>query len=189
MMDEQKFPIMILLENLGTLAAVPVWLAVSVRIGKSRALLAAALWLAVWSLPLVFLREGQTTALIVIVVLRGSSFASILFLANSMAADVIDLDTLESGEQRSGLFFAVWGMVIKLSLALGVVLGTMLPAAFGYEPAEGLVSRDVQASLMAVYGGIPAILMGVGALFLRRFPITRAHHAAVRAELDARARA
>ncbi|MFK7898268.1 MAG: MFS transporter [Myxococcota bacterium] len=186
MMDEQRFPLMILLENVGTLAAVPIWLKISTRIGKARALLCAALWLALWSLPLVFLREGDTTALIVIVVLRGSSFASILFLANSMAADVIDVDTLESGEQRSGLFFAVWGMVIKLSLALGVVLGTTLPAGFGYEPSDTVITPEVQGALMAIYGAIPAALMGVGAIFLRRFPITREHHAAVRAELDAR---
>ena len=57
--------------------------------------------------------------LIVLIAVRGSSFASILFLANSMAADVIDVDTLASGEQRSGLYFAAWGMAIKLSLVLG----------------------------------------------------------------------
>jgi len=70
-------------------------------------------------LPLALLREGDTGMLIVLIAVRGSSFASILFLANSMAADVIDVDTLASGEQRSGLYFAAWGMAIKLSLALG----------------------------------------------------------------------
>jgi GPH family glycoside/pentoside/hexuronide:cation symporter len=54
-----------------------------------------------------------------------------LFLANCIAAEVIDLDTLASGERRSGLFFAVWVMTTKLSLALGILLGTALPAAFG----------------------------------------------------------
>jgi len=42
---------------------------------------------------------------------------------------------------------------------------------------------------MAIYGGVPALLMGVGALFLRGFPVTRARHAAVRAELARRASA
>lgn len=187
MQSEAQFPLMILLENLGTLAAVPLWLALSVRIGKSRALLAAALWLALWSLPLILLREGDALLMGAIVVLRGSSFASILFLANSMAADVIDVDTLESGEQRSGLFFAVWGMVIKLSLALGVVLGTALPAAFGYQPSDETIEPPVQAAVMAIYGGLPAVLMGIGTIFLHRFPITREVHAAVRAKLDAKA--
>lgn len=184
MLDESSFPLMILLENLGTLLAVPLWLQISLRIGKSRALIAAALWLALWSVPLVFLREGATTSLVALVVLRGSSFASILFLANSMAADVIDLDTLESGEQRSGLFFAVWGMVIKLSLALGVVLGTSLPAASGYAPSDASITAEIQARLMFIYGGVPALLMAVGAGCLWGFPVTRESQRRVRGEIE-----
>jgi Na+/melibiose symporter-like transporter len=183
MQDEASFPLMILLENVATLAGVPVWLAISIRIGKHRALMFAALWLALWSVPLIFLREGDTTLMIVNIVIRGSSFASILFLAHSIAADVIDVDTLEYGEQRSGLFFAVWGMVIKLSLAVGVVLGTSLPAALGYDPSAPIVAPHVQGAVMVVYGAVPAVLMGAGALFLRRFPITRQRHAQVRAQL------
>lgn len=184
--DESRFPPMILFENLATLALVPAWLWVSIRIGKHRALIAAALWIAVWSLPLVFLRSGDTLSLMIIVAIRGSSFASILFLANSIAADVIDVDTLASGEQRSGLYFAVWGMTTKLALALGVLLGTALPSAFGYEPTSEVTSPAVQARLMAIYGGVPAGLMALGALFLRGFPVTRERHAEVRAELNAR---
>lgn len=183
MLAEARFPVMILLENALTLLAVPAWLALSLRIGKHRALMAAAAWLAVWSLPLLFLREGATEWMMAVVVVRGSSFASILFLANSMAADVIDVDTLLTGEQRSGLFFAVWGMTIKLSLALGVLLGTALPAVLGYDPSGGAVSLPVQGRLMLVYGGIPAALMGIGTLFLWGFPLTRERHAAVRAQL------
>lgn len=185
--DEGRFPLMILLENLATLAGIPLWLAISLRIGKHRALMAAALWIAVWSLPLVFMREGDLGWLVATVVIRGSSFASILFLANSMAADVIDVDTLASGEQRSGLFFAIWGMVTKLSLALGVLLGTSLPAVLGYEPTASTISEGVQTRLMLVYGAVPALLMGIGAAFLRDFPITRTLHTQLRSELDARA--
>ena len=188
MLDESRFSLMILLENLGTLLAVPVWLALSVRLGKHRALMGAALWLALWSVPLIFLRVGDVNLLIVIIVIRGSSFASILFIANSIAADVIDVDTLESGEQRSGLFFAVWGMTIKLSLALGVVLATVLPSLVGYSPSEVAISLPIQGRLMLIYGALPALLMALGALFLFRFPITKARHDEVRSKLDALAK-
>jgi Na+/melibiose symporter-like transporter len=187
MAAEERFPLMLLIENVATLVAVPLWLRISLKTGKHRALAAAALWLAVFSVPLAFLREGDTTALIVLIAIRGSSFASILFLANSIAADVIDLDTLASGEQRSGLYFAVWGMTTKLSLALGVLLGTALPAALGYDPLAPSAATAVQARVMAIYGGVPALLMGIGALFLRGFPVTRERHAAVRAEIARRA--
>ena len=188
MLDQSRFPLMILLENLGTLAAVPVWLALSVRFGKHRTLMAAALWLAFWSLPLIFMREGEVNWMTAIIVIRGSSFASILFIANSIAADVIDVDTLESGEQRSGLFFAVWGMAIKLSLALGVVLATVLPSLAGYSPSDSPPAPIIQGRLMMIYGALPAVLMALGALFLFRFPITKARHDEVRAELDALAK-
>ncbi len=179
-------PQSVLAENLATLAVVPVWLRLSSRFGKPQALLFAALWLAIWSIPMAFLREGQALLLIGLVVIRGSSFAAILFLSNSIAADVIDVDTLESGEQRSGLFFAVWGMLIKLALAFGVVLGTALPSLAGYDPSAEIVPPAIQGRLMAIYGGVPALLMFVGALFLRDFPITRARHAEVRARIEAR---
>ncbi len=80
-------------------------------------------------------------------------------------------------------------MTTKLSLALGVLLGTALPAAFGYDPTAEGASPTVVARLMAIYGGVPALLMGIGALFLRGFPVTRERHAAVRAELARRASA
>jgi hypothetical protein len=90
-----------------TLAAVPLWLGVSLRIGKHRALVAAALQIAVLSLPLVFLRAGDTWALVTWIAVRGSSFASILF----SRLDGRRRDRrgyVASGEQRSGLYFAVW---------------------------------------------------------------------------------
>lgn len=184
--EPSLFPLMIFIENLATLAAVPLWLLLSMRIGKHRALIFAGLWLAIFSLPLAFLREGDTDLLIVVIAIRGSSFASILFLANSIAADVIDVDTLASGEQRSGLYFAAWGMTIKLSLALGVLLGTALPAGLGYDPSAAVTTPGVQADLMMVYGLVPALMMALGVLFLHRFPITRERHAEVRAALEAR---
>jgi Na+/melibiose symporter-like transporter len=78
--------------------------------------------------------------------------------------------------------------VTKFSLAFGILLGTALPAAFGYDPAAELTTPIVQARLMAIYGGVPALLMAAGALFLRDFPVTRERHAEVRARLDARRR-
>jgi Na+/melibiose symporter-like transporter len=184
--DASVFAWMLLIENVATLAMVPAWLWLSTRIGKHRALMAAALWLAAWSVPLVLLGTGDAALLMTLIAIRGSSFASVLFLSNSMAADVIDVDTLASGEQRSGLFFAVWGMAIKLSLALGVLLGTLLPSMLGYDPSASEVSAEVQSGLMVVYGLVPAAMMAAGALFLLRFPIDRARHDQIRAALEAR---
>lgn len=183
---EESFSLMLLLENIATLAGVPLWLAISKRIGKHRALVAAALWIAVLSLPLSLLRSGDTLALLILIPIRGSSFASILFLANSIAADVIDVDTLASGEQRSGLFFAVWGMATKLALALGVLAATALPAALGYDPSSEHTALAIQGRVMLLYGVLPAVLMASGSALLWNFPITRESQVRVNAEIEAR---
>ncbi|HME70908.1 MAG TPA: MFS transporter, partial [Myxococcota bacterium] len=182
------FPPMIFFENVATLLCVPLWLRVSDRVGKHRAVALAALWLAAFSLPLPFLGAGTGGWLVALIVIRGSSFASILFLANSMAADVVDADLVASGQQRTGLFFAVWGMMIKLAVALGVVMGTVGPAAFGFEPSAASQSAGARLALRAVYGWVPAALMAVGATFLWNFPITRQRQAALRAAIEAQRR-
>ena len=43
--DPHPVPLMLLIENLASLAAVPLWLHISLRTAKHRALAAAALWL------------------------------------------------------------------------------------------------------------------------------------------------
>jgi Na+/melibiose symporter-like transporter len=122
-------------------------------------------------------------------VVRGASFASILFLASSMAADAVDHDMVTTGQQRTGLYFGVYGMVIKGSLALGVVLATSLPAAFGFEPRLGAPTGSAMLALMAIYAWLPGLLMAAGGWFLWNFPITREAQLELRAELAARSSA
>ncbi len=107
-------------------------------------------------------------------------------LSNSLAADVVDVDTLASGRQRSGTYFAVWGMATKAAIGLGVVLGTSLAARVGYDASVLPLSPEIQTSLVRVYGGVPAILMTLGALFLWNFPVTRETHRSVREQLERR---
>lgn len=177
----EHFTTLLLVENVVTIAAVPLWMKISARIGKHQALAAAALWAGVWSLALPFFDAGQGWALIAVLVVRGSSFASILFLANSIAADVVDYDTVASGHQRTGLLFALWAVTYKLAIALGVLLATVVPASFGFEPSAPSHSGSAKLALMAVYGWLPGIMMGLGALALWRFPIDQARQRALRA--------
>ncbi|MGH2372033.1 MAG: MFS transporter [bacterium] len=184
----ELFPIMLLLESIATLSAIPVWIKIADHLGKHRALALAALWVGGWSLWLPLCGPGDAWLLVVLLVTRGAGFASILFLANSMAADVVDYDTVQSGRQRTGLFFAAWAMVTKLAIALGIGLGTLIPASFGFEPAAASHSEAALNALMATYGWLPGALMTLGAAVLWRFPITHERQKQLRAEIAARRR-
>jgi len=182
----ELFAPLILGETVASLTAMPLWLRLSDRIGKHRAVTVAALWVGVWSLPLPWVGPGDIGLYGILIALRGSSFAAIFFLSNSIAADVIDQDTLDTGQQRTGLFFALWGMAIKLAVALGVLMGTGFPALFGFVPTASNHSPESISALMHIYGWLPGLIMLLAFPLLWNFPIDEACQKDLRARIEAR---
>lgn len=180
------FAAMILAENLVSLGAIPVWIQIAGHVGKHRAVMLAALWLGVCSLAFPLVGQGDTTLYVTLIVLRGSSVASIFMLANSIAADVVDQDIVASGRQRTGLFFAVWGIAIKLAVALGIVLATALPAALGFEPSAPAQSAGAKQWLLVIYGWLPCLVIALGTPLMWHFPIDHARQRELREEIAAR---
>ena len=54
-------------------------------------------------------------------------------LPNSMKADVIDLDTLETGENRAALFFSAWSFAQKATASFGGAIALFGLSFFGFE--------------------------------------------------------
>ena len=181
------FAPMIMAENFASIMCMPFWIWVSDRVGKHRAISFAAMWVAFWSLFLPLVESGDTAFYITLILLRGSSIASIIFLASSISADVVDFDTVASGKQRTGLYFAVWGMASKLSIGLGVLLATSLPAAFGFEPSNAIHSESSLSALKVIYGWLPSVIMVFGIPFLWNFPIDKDHQEQLRSKISAAA--
>jgi GPH family glycoside/pentoside/hexuronide:cation symporter len=182
----ELFAPLLLGEAIASLVSMPLWMRLSDRIGKHRAVTMAALWVGFWSLLFPMLGTGDSAWYGVLIVLRGSSLAAIFFLSNSIAADVVDQDTLDSGQQRTGLFFALWGMAIKLALALGVMMGTGLPALFGFSPSAGSHSPSSITALMLIYGWLPGLIMLLAFPLLWKFPIDQAYQQTLRARIEER---
>ncbi len=98
----------------------PFWLKIAALRGKHVA------WC--WSMLLAclvfafapFLGAGAQTAFLLICLGTGFAVGADLVLPASLQADVIDVDTAATGEERSGLYLAVWGLATKLALALAV---------------------------------------------------------------------
>ncbi len=181
------FAPMIMAENFGSILCLPVWIWISDRIGKHRAISFAALWVAFWSLFLPQVETGDTGLYITLILLRGSSLASILFLASSISADVVDFDTVVSGRQRTGLYFAVWGMASKLSIGLGVLLATSLPSLFDFNPSDITHTESSLSALKLIYGWLPALIMILGIPYLWNFPIDKLHQQELRNKISAAA--
>lgn len=107
------------------LVFLPFWIKLSNKITKHKAWCISMLWACLVFLAVPFVGEGDTTLFMAICILSGMSVGADLALPSSMQADVVDIDLAETGERRAGLYFAMWSMMTKLSLALAA--GISLP--------------------------------------------------------------
>ena len=105
------------------------------------------------------------------------------------AADVIDLDTVKTGERRAGAYFSIWSMTRKASYALGITIGTGAAVLFGFDsladPVNNPNSSESLLWLACLYSVIPAMFKFVAMPLLWNYPLTEARLAEVQKEIQA----
>ncbi len=174
---------LLLVYFLSGVAAAPLWLQLSYRIGKHRAWVGSILWAAAVFATVPLLGPGDIGWFFLICALSGASLGADLALPAAMQADVVDLDRTLSGRARTGFFFAVWSMATKLSFALAVGIAFPILGLVGFDAAGG---NDAVAlwTLTLLYGALPIPLKLAAAwLVARRFSLDAEAHATVRARL------
>jgi Na+/melibiose symporter-like transporter len=81
-----------------------------------------------------FLPHQPSNLLFVLFELVGFGFAVNWIYPWAMVADVGDYDRSETGRQRSGMYYGVWGLATKLSEALALATVGWILSGFGYMP-------------------------------------------------------
>lgn len=164
--------ILLLVLFLGAFFGVPLWLRASYRLGKHRAVAASAA-LNILAFALVgLIPQGSFWLYGLFYFVNGLAFGGPPFLDRAILADVVDLDRTQSGEQRTGFFFALMSMTNKMGYALPV--GFLFPALAlaGFSPDGG---NDQQALFwLAVMFIVLPILCNLAIIALMwGFPIDR----------------
>lgn len=137
-------------------------------------------------LPAVLLGPGDERWFALILAFTGLSIANGGILGSSMSADVIDIDTLRSGQQRGALFMALWALASKFAAALGALVGLNLLDLLGFVPAEdGAVGTN---SLKFLYIVLPIICWLIAAAIIWNYPITEVRHRRIRERVERRLR-
>ena len=137
-------------------------------------------------LPAVLLGPGDEAWFALILSFTGLSIANGGILGSSMSADVIDIDTLRSGQQRGALFMALWALASKFAAALGALVGLNLLDLLGFVPAEhGAAGTN---SLKFLYIVLPIICWLIAAAIIWNYPITEVRHRRIRERVERRLR-
>jgi Na+/melibiose symporter-like transporter len=182
----ERYTIFILGYYVSSALAIPMWFWISKRFGKHRTVVLGVAWLSLWSAFIPLMGPGHYWVFFAIMMLKGSAVGALVFLPASMAADVIDLDTLRTGEQRTGLYFSLWGMVNKGGVALGVFLSTNLAAWYGFNPSAEENTEAAKFALACLYSVIPAFLACLSLPLLWNYPLTKKRQQRMRSHIESR---
>lgn len=168
------------------LVGAPIWSFLSMKIGKHRALALAGLvyaaaYIAVWLAP-----ARSFPMALMSMALVGIPFSAGQILLRSMLADVGDEQTLMSGEDRTGMLFALLTLTNKIGTLLSAVVFVPLALAdFDKTPGAGNAPLALNV-LTALFVAAPMAVLLLSSMIIRRFPIDEARQLAVRQALTAR---
>ncbi|MGJ8570892.1 MAG: MFS transporter [Hoeflea sp.] len=166
------------------IAGIPLAAWAARRVGKHRAWCYAMLAACAAFAPAPLLPEGSLVAFAAICAVTGLLLGFDLSLPPAIQADVIDVDTASSGEQRSGIYFAAWSLATKLSLAGGV--GVVFPALamFGFDPGADKGSQEGLTALAIAYAWVPIAAKLISIAIMWNFPLDEAAQKSLRTRIE-----
>jgi GPH family glycoside/pentoside/hexuronide:cation symporter len=170
-----------------------VWTAVSKRVGKKAVyFMGMSLWV-IAQIGLFLLQPGQVGWMYVLAVMAGFGVSTAYLVPWSMIPDVIELDELNTGQRREGLFYGYMVLLQKVALAIGVFLvGQALQVSGFLKTAAGQPNpTQPDSALWAIrlmIGPIPAAILLIGLVLAYFYPITREVHAEILLKLQERKR-
>lgn len=165
-----------------------VWQAVCQKLDKKIVYFMGTLIWIIAQIGLFLLQPGQVTFMFILAIMAGFGVSVAYLIPWSMVPDVIELDELETGERREGVFYAFMVLLQKFGLALGLFLvGIVLESAgFVEQIPGGPIPTQPETALFAIriaIAPLPAIILIVGLILAYFYPITREVHSEIRLKL------
>jgi GPH family glycoside/pentoside/hexuronide:cation symporter len=140
---------------------------------------------------LFFIQPGQITFLFIMAILAGAGVSIGYLVPWSMIPDVVEMDELETGQRREGIFYGFFVFLQKLGISLGLAMSNYVFALTGYinqvpggslpvQPPAVLIALRIFVSLA------PAVILLLSFVAVYKYPISRQKHSEMRAELERR---
>jgi GPH family glycoside/pentoside/hexuronide:cation symporter len=187
----ELFPLVALAVQGTALVMLFMWQKLSDRLGKKTVyIMGMILWI-VAQIGLFLLQPGQVSLMFMLAILAGCGVSVAYLIPWSMIPDVIELDELETGKRREGIFYAFMVLLQKFGLALGLFLvGIALEASGFVEQIPGKpVPVQPDSALFAIriaIAPLPSAFLIIGVILAYFYPITQAYHQEIRLKLQER---
>ncbi|MEM7549383.1 MAG: MFS transporter [Bacteroidota bacterium] len=111
---------------------------------------------------------------------------SLFTLMMSMTADVIDLDELNYGVRREGVFGAIYWYMVKFGFAIAGFLSGIILTVVGFDGNAEVQTESAITGLRLFFSGLPILGTLVALWIMRNYDVDEARSNEIRAELEKR---
>ncbi len=167
--------VVLLVFYVANLMGVLLWNQVARRVGKRKAWLMGMTTAIIAQPGYWFLGPGDLYWMMGVFFLLGIGIGSFSALPAAMKADVVDLDRLRSGEDRTGLFFSIWSLANKFVIAFAAGFVLNLLAFFDFD-ASGTNGADQIMALRVIFVFLPVVFYAIGFAVMWNYPISEERH-------------
>lgn len=154
-------------------AAMPLWVAVSKRIGKLNGYIVSMLLFGGFGASLWFASPSNVLLVYVQVAMMGIGWAGTELFPFSMLPDVIKADRAATGQRREGVFTGLWMAVDKGALAIGALCASLVLDASGFIESEpGQLVTQPPSALTGILIGtalLPALFVALALPLVRLY--------------------
>ena len=111
---------------------------------------------------------------------------SLFTIMMSMTADVIDIDELNTGKRREGIFGAIYWWMVKFGFAIAGLLSGLILTLVHFESGAAIQTEESMFGLRIFFSGLP-ILGTLAAMYVMKdYDISEEKSREIRAQLDKR---
>ncbi len=172
---EETVTLLFLALMLPAIFTMPIWLALSRRLGKERCYGLCLVIFALASVGLWWSPEMSVGGAASMIGVMGIAYAGTQLFPFSMLPDTIEHARKHSGQSREGIFSGIWTAVDKGGLATGGLTAGLLLDATGFiESKGGVLVEQPESALTGIVIAIslvPAVLTAAAFLAYRRYNI------------------
>ena len=177
--------------SLGALATtflvIPIVTRMSKMMGKKRAFLTSQSisilgYILLWFLFI----PGKPYMFIFALPLFSFGIGSLFVLMMSMTADVIDLDELNTGLRREGIFGAIYWWMVKFGFAIAGLLSGLILSLIGFDADAETQTEGAILGLRAFFSGLPILGTFIAILVMRGYDMSEDRAKEIRNELNRR---
>jgi GPH family glycoside/pentoside/hexuronide:cation symporter len=181
-----EVPVLLIPYTAAGVIGAPFWGWVAQKVGKHRAVQIACVLYAITQTTLMAMPAGQFLITAVGMASVGFCASAFILLVRAMVADVADQLRLETGQERSGVLFALVTMTQKFGTSITISIVYPILAYVGFNPKDGAVNTPHAIwGLEMCYLFAPIVLVVVGGAMFFGYSLTSQRQGEIRAQLDA----